>query len=267
MGAGAIASRDVVQPRPFGLGSVFGFVVRLEAPALLAWCAGAVAAGFAFGMIAKVASGVVSSSVSETLHKFGVQGALVVEYFGVAFLLFGTVIALLPVSPIGTAAGDEASGRVVQLLTQPVGRSVLFGARLAVTTIAIVITALLTGAAAWLGARTQGVDPGFGRMVGAGLNVVPTALLVLGLGAIALALAPRAATGVVYGVVIASLLIDLLSSLVSGAHWVEHISLFHYMALAPAQPVHAGAVVVTLVLAVVCAGVATALYCRRDITA
>jgi ABC-2 type transport system permease protein len=53
-----------------------------------------------------------------------------------------------------------------------------------------------------------------GTTVGAGLNVVPTALLVLGIGAVVLALAPRAATAAVYAVVIWSLVIYLFGSIV-----------------------------------------------------
>ena len=97
------------------------------------------------------------------------------------------------------------------------------------------VAGALAGLTAWVGAQTQGVDPGLARMVGAGLNVVPTALLVLGIGAVVLAVAPRAATRAVYGVVIWSLIVDLLSSMVSGLAWLDHLSLFHYMALAPAQ--------------------------------
>jgi hypothetical protein len=39
---------------------------------------------------------------------------------------------------------------------------------------------------AWLGAQSQGVHLPFSRMVGAGLNVVPTALAALGIGALVL---------------------------------------------------------------------------------
>ena len=52
-GAGMLASRDVVPPRRFGLGSPFGLAVRLELPVLVAWCVGAAGAGFAFGIIAE----------------------------------------------------------------------------------------------------------------------------------------------------------------------------------------------------------------------
>lgn len=265
-GAGVVATSDVTRLRPFGLASPLRLAVRLDTPVLSAWCIGAIAAGFAFGIVANVASGVVSSSVSDTLRKFGVHGgSFVLQYFGIAFLLVATVVALLPVSEIAAAADDESSGRLVHLLAQPVRRTMMLGGRVALAAVTIVTTGLLTGVAAWLGAKTQGVDPGLGRMAGAGLNTVPTALVVLGIGVLMLAVAPRAATGTVYGVVIASLLIDLLTTLVSGTSWLNRVSLFHYMALAPSEHTDARTVLITLTAAVGLCGLALAFFERRDV--
>ena len=103
-------------------------------------------------------------------------------------------------------------------------------------------------------------------MLGAGLNVVPTALLVLGIGAVTLAVAPRAATRVVYGVVIWSLIIDLAASMISGLDWLDRLSLFHYMALAPADDVDPATVAVTLVLAAALCISSVVLFARRDVS-
>jgi ABC-2 type transport system permease protein len=265
-GSGVIAGHDVARLRPFGLGSPTRLALRLDLPVLTAWFVGSVATGFAFGMIAKVVNGVVSSSVSDTLDKFGVGGTdFVLRFFGVEFLLLATVVALIPVAELGAAADDETSGRLFSLLAQPVRRVSVLGGRIAIASMAIVATAVLTGFAAWLGAKSQGVEPGFGRMTGAGLNVVPTALLVLGLGVVVLAVAPRAAVRAVYAFVIASVILDLLTAIVSGFSWVDDFSLFHYMALAPADRIDGRTVAVTLALAAVCCGAGLAIFRRRDV--
>src|SRR5262249_47486358 len=155
-----------------GLGSPTRLALRLDLPGLTAWFVGSIATGFAFGMIAKVVNGVVSSSVSDTPDKFGGGGTdFVLRFFGGAFLLRATVVALIPVAELGAAADDEPSGRLFSLLAQPVRRVSVLGGRIAIAVVAIVATAVLTGLAAWLGAKSQGVEPGFGRMIGAGLNV------------------------------------------------------------------------------------------------
>jgi putative exporter of polyketide antibiotics len=124
---------------------------------------------------------------------------------------------------------------------------------------------LFSGVGAWLGAKSQGYDAGIARMAGAGLNVVPSALVALGIGAVLLAVAPRRAAAAVYVVVVASLVFDLLGSMVENLRWTEHLSLFHYMALAPAQDVAGSTVAVTLAVAIVLCGAATLLFRTRDL--
>jgi ABC-2 type transport system permease protein len=124
---------------------------------------------------------------------------------------------------------------------------------------------LVAGAATWAGAASQGVSLDAVRITGAGLNVVPTALVALGIGAIVLAVAPRAASGTVYALVIWSVLIDLLSSMVSSLSSLDGLSLFHYMALAPAQSPDAVTILATIVLAAVLCAAATFLFARRDL--
>jgi ABC-2 type transport system permease protein len=265
-GSGVIAARDVARPRSFGLASPTRLALRLDAPVLSAWFVGAVATGFAFGLIGKIANGVVSSSVSDTLDRFGVGGtSFVLQFFGVAFLLVATVVALIPVAELGAAADDETSGRLFALLARPVRRVTVLGGRIVIASVTILATAALTGFATWLGAKSQGVEPGLGRMIGAGLNVVPTALLVLGIGVVILAVAPRAAVRAVYAVVIGSIILDLLTAIVSGLSWLDDFSLFHYMALAPAAHIDPTTVVVTLLLSAACCAVGLALFGRRDL--
>jgi ABC-2 type transport system permease protein len=265
VGAGTLASRDVVPPRTFGLGSPWGLAVRLELPVLAAWCVGAAGAAFAFGIIAKVATGDVPSSISDTLDKFGVRGSFLEQYLGVAFLLIATVIALLPASQLGAAADEETSGRFVHLLAGPVRRAPVLAHRLALAAVGVVVAALAAGLGVWAGAKTQGVQIGVGTMISAALNVAPTALLVLGIGAVVLASVPRLASPAVYAVVIWSVLVDLLGSMVSRLSGLGHVSLFHYMALAPAEDPDPTTVAVTVVAAIALCVVATLVFDRRDV--
>jgi ABC-2 type transport system permease protein len=264
-GGGALASRDMSPVRPFGLASPLGLAVRVELPVLAAWCAGAAAAGLVLGIIANVATGPVPASLGDTLDKFGVRGTLVNQYLSVAFLLLATIVALLPAGQAGDALEEETSGRLAHALVQPTHRAALFAGRLAVSGVAIGCAGVLAGVAAWGGARTQGIDLGLGSMVGAGLNLVPTALVALAVGALALAVVPRTAPRAVYVVVIGSLIGDLLGSLVPGVRWLDRVSLFHYMALAPAEHPQPRTIALTVAAAVALCALATALFDRRDV--
>lgn len=265
VGSGVVADDDESDARPFGLGSAGGLVLRREAGVLAAWVLGTAAGAFAFGMVGKVAEDALPDSSLDVLKHFGVSGAVTAQYFGVTFLFVATLVALLPAGQVGAAADDEAGGRLALMLALPVRRAGVFGARLAITAAAIVLAAALAGLGAWAGAASQGVDAGLATMVGAGLNTVPTALVVLGIGALYLGVAPRSAAPAVYAVVIASLVIHLLASLVDSTRWMQRLSLFHYMALAPAATVHASSVLALLGIALVLCGAATALFARRDV--
>ena len=266
IGEGVLGGRDVVPERPHGLGSSLGLAARLELPVLAAWCAGAAAAGAVLGVIAKISTNTLPASLSDTLHRFGVRGSFVDQYLGVAFLFAAIIAALVPASQLGAAAGEELSGRIVHETTRSTRRAVWLAGRLLLTVGGIVVAAALSGVLTWLGARSQGIDLGFVRLVGAGLNVIPTALVALGIGALVFAVWPRAASTTVYVVVIWSAIIDLVGSLVRNSGWLDHLSLFHYLALAPGQPVDPVELAATTVVAVGLAGLALVLFVRRDLS-
>jgi putative exporter of polyketide antibiotics len=237
----------------------------MEAPVVIGWWAGLAAGGLAFGIIAKIATGALPKSMADVFGRIGLEGTFLRQFFGVVFLMVAARVALVPASQVGAAAEEETSGRLVHVLVHPVRRSVLLAGRLLLATVAVVGAAVVSGVAAWCGARLQGVDPGFVRMLGAGVNVVPTAMVVLGLAAVTLSVAPRYAARSTYAIVIWSLLVDLFSSIIVRLHSLERFSLLHYMALAPAQPVDVRTAGITVVIALALCALAVALYGRRDL--
>ena len=265
VGDGVFASPDIVAPRRFGLSSAFGLAARLELPVLSAWCVGVAALGLTFGIIAKMTTAKLPASLGDTLDRFGVRGSFATQYLGVVFLLVATVVALLPAGQVGAACDEETSGRLVHLLGRPLHRTSWFLGRLALASLGIVTAALLAGCGTWVGAASQGVSVELTTMIGAGLNVVPTALVVLGIGAVVLSVAPRAAGPTVYAVITWSLLADLVASMVSGIAWLERASLFHYMALAPAQDIQPATIGITVAVAVLLGSIATVQFNRRDV--
>ena len=71
----------------------------------------------------------------------------------------------------------------------------------------------------------------------------------------------------VYALVTASLLMDLVASLIGPAAWLQHASLFHYMALAPAQAPQPATLVGTVAAAGALCVAAARLFERRDLRA
>jgi hypothetical protein len=59
--------------------------------------------------------------------------------------------------------------------------------------------------------------------------------------------------------------INLISSRVGQARWTEHLSVFRYMARAPAEPTDTTTVAATLGVAITLAAAATLVFTQRDV--
>jgi ABC-2 type transport system permease protein len=266
-GEGILGTGDDRPPRAAGLSSVTGLALRLELPVLLAWCAGAAATGALTGVFLELTAGGMPDSLQDNLGRYGVTGSPTDQFLGVVFLLIGTVVALLPAGQVGAAAEEETSGRLVHVLARPVPRRTWLLGRIVVTGAAVVAAALLGGFGVWLAAGLRGFRLDLLTLLGAGLNVVPTALVCLGAGAVVLAVAPRAAGPSVYAVVVWSVFADLVAPLVPGAAWLGNLSVFHAMALFPGEPVSAAKLVALTVTGVLLCVAAVALVAHRDVRA
>lgn len=265
VGAGLVGARDTTAPRRFGLRSVLAFSLRLELPTLVAWIVGAVVAGVLMGVFAKVAAGALPAALRDSLARYGLAGGALDAFLGIAFLVLGTVVALLPAAQVSAAAAEEASGRLVHLLAAPVPRRVWLGGRLLVTAGAVVVAAVLGALGVLAGAAGQGLDLDAATLLGAGLNVVPTALVALGIGAVVLAVAPRAAGPAVYVVVVWSVLADLVAPLAGRLEPLEEVSLFHTMALLPGESADPLTLAVTTAAGLALCAVALVAFDRRDV--
>jgi len=117
-----------------------------------------------------------------------------------------------------------------------------------------------------LGAATQHAAVRFGPVVLAGLNLVPPALVVLGLGVLVLGVAPRATSTVVYGYLAWSLLVVVVGGIGSTNHWLLDTSVFHQMAAAPAVSVDWSTDAVMVAVAGGLTGAGMVAFRRRDVT-
>lgn len=94
---------------------------------------------------------------------------------------------------------------------------------------------------------------------------MPPALLFLALGTLVQALRPRLASAVVYGLIGWVFLIESLGSVVTITHSVMDTSLFFHIAPAPAANPNWAGLGILVALAVLCAGVAGAVFRHRDL--
>jgi ABC-2 type transport system permease protein len=181
------------------------------------------------------------------------------------FIVAAGLMAIAVAGQIAAARNEEAAGRVETLLVRPVARWRWLGVRLAVGLGLVVVASTVAGFASWVGAISQHADVGLGELVGAGLNVVPPAVFILGVGGLVFGAWPRGAIGVVYGLVVWSFLVEVLSAAFDSNHWLRDTSPLLHIAPVPAADPNwtAGAWLVGLGLLAAMVGIVA--FGRRDL--
>ena len=238
--------------------------MRLVRGVAVGWIGASAALALVMGLVARAASKSIegSSSIKQILERLGGGNASGAEsYLGFAFLTVATVVALLAASQAHSTREEEAEGRLDNLLVRAVARGRWLAGRVGVALVLIVATGVVSGFAAWVGAAVDGSDVSLGRLLEAGVNVLPPAVFVLGAGVLAFGLLPRLVNVVVYGIVAWSFLVELVGASVKTNHWLLDTSLFQHMKPVPAAAADwtSAAVMVAIgVMAAVAGGMAFA---------
>ena len=266
IGAGLFPRDDSADPRLWLLSSPTAQALRAQAGVVIAWLAATVAFLMVLGVVShSLSTADVPANVQRQIAKLG-SGSIVTPAGYIAFLfLFVTLaICLFVCTQISGLRQDEEQ-HLESVLAQPVSRSSWLAGRLILTAFAAAAIALAAGIAAWVGATAAGVHVALPSLLEAGGNALPIAILFLGLGGLVYALAPRVAAGIMYGLVAAAFLWQLVGALIGPPHWVLDLSPFAHLALVPSQPFQpvSAAVMVTVgLLGVISSLVA---FSRRDI--
>jgi len=174
-------------------------------------------------------------------------------------------LGLFVCAQVGAARHEEAEQRLETLLALPAARLAWLGGRLLLAVAAVSGLALVSGLATWLGTAAAGIDVSFLRLLEAGANCIPAALLFLGLAALAYAIVPRASAGIAYGLVAVTFLWQTVGSLLGAPKWLVDLTPFAHIGLVPTQPFRAGAAAAMIAIAAGASLAAIAAFRRRDL--
>ncbi len=266
LGASLLPDRLAHSSRVLSPSGPLGLTVRLVRSTVIGWAVAIVASALLLGLVTKGASGAISgSSLNQVFTKLGSPGTGADAYLGVAFLMVAVLVAFVANGQIVAARAEESGGRLDHLFARPLSRSQWFGGRLLLTAAALLGCGLFAGLFTWLGAASQHAGVRFTSVMGAGLNIVPPAVCILGIGALVLGVWPRATSIVTYGVLGWSLLAELIGGIGSLNHWVLDTSVFHQMAAAPAVAPNWTAETRLVALGVASALIGGIAFNRRDL--
>jgi ABC-2 type transport system permease protein len=267
LGASALASRDRSAPRTFLLGGQAGLTVRLTRPVVAAWIAALVVTGLVFGLVAQAAGTALrgAQGIEKAIARLGGTTSGAASYLGFVFIVAAGLMAIAVAGQIAAARSEEATGHLDNLLVRPVARWRWLAVRLSVALGLVVVASTLAGVAAWVGATSQHADVGFGELLGAGLNVVPPAVFVLGIGGLAFGIWPRGAIGVAYGLVVWSFVVETISAAFDSNHWLRDTSPLLHIAPVPAADPNWTAAIWLVALGLLTAALGVAAFGRRDL--
>jgi polyether ionophore transport system permease protein len=268
IGTGTLPSRDSALPRLGLLSSPTALALRSERTSLLVWASGVGVFALILGVVSKsVSSAGIPPGVQHELAKLG-SGSIATPtgYLAFVFLFFILIVSLFACAQIGAARHEEADGRLETLLALPVGRTRWLVGRLVLATGGACAISLTAGLLTWIGAVAVGIHISLARMLEAGANCLPVALLFLGIAALAYAIMPRLSAGIAYGLLTIAFLWQLVAALLGVPQWLVNLTPFAHVGLVPTQPFRTGAATVMLALAAGCALAAIWSFRRRDLT-
>jgi len=269
VGAGILPDRARGAPRLRLLSGPAGLAIRLVRSTVLGWWTAIALSALLFGLIARSAGQTISgSSATDVLAKLGATGTGADAVLGVCFLVLAVLIAFAGAGQVTAARAEEASGRLDHLLACPVARSRWLGGRLLIALGVVLAGGVLAGVFAWLGAASQDSGTGLRTLLDAGLNLVPPAIVIGGIGVLAFGSWPRRANVVVYAALAWSLLADIVGGF-SGSGPASRLlldsSVFHQMTAAPGAPPDWAANAVMAAVGIGCAAAGLIAFSRRDL--
>jgi ABC-2 type transport system permease protein len=267
LGAAVLPDSQTSAPRLALLGGPTGLAIRSGLPVTLGWLSGIAAYSLVIGLVADAGQEATSSAngLQAVIARLGGRGAAVDAYLGLTFLIVAVFVAFAAAGQAVAARTEEAEGRLENLLALPVSRTAWLGGRLVVAVVFVVATGIVAGASAWLGAATQHTGVEFGSLVNAGLNVVPPALFILGLGLFVLGGWPRQVATVLYGYLAWSFLVEIIGGIIHLDHWFMDTSVFFHMVPAPATAPNWTSAGVMVGVAALAAAAGFVLLARRDV--
>jgi ABC-2 type transport system permease protein len=267
LGASVLGSRNTSKPRTLLLGGQAGLTVRLTRPVIAGWIFALFVTGLVFGLVAQAAGTAVRGArgLEEAIERLGGTTSGAASYLGFVFVIAAGLVAIAVAGQITAARNEEAAGHLDNLLVRPVARWRWLVVRLTVALGLVVVASVLAGFAAWLGAVSQHADVGLGDLLEAGLNVVPPAVFVLGIGGLAFGVWPRGAIGVVYGLVVWSFVVETIAAAFDSSHWLRDTSPLLHIAPVPAADPNWSAAAWLVALGLIAAALGVAAFGRRDL--
>ncbi len=251
------------------VGGQLGLAVRLTAGPARTWGLIVAVVALTFGLMARDFAEVAAElpatvAVAEQMGIVGLDTPAGIIAWTLS-LFVGLLVAVFVAGQVAAIREEEASWRIEHLLARPVGRVRWLVTRLVVVAVAAAAIAVTGGIIAWFATVMVDVPITFVDGVLAGVNLIPLAWLILGIGVALFAFVPRLAGPVTYGLVVVAFALDFVGGLLDLPEWVLELSPFRHLASVPAVDLDVPAALIMLAIGLVGAALGTLVFRRRDL--
>jgi len=148
-----------------------------------------------------------------SLTKLGATGNGTQAVLGMCFLMLAVLTGFVAGGQVTAARAEESGGTLDHFLVRPISRWSWLGGRYLVALSVLVVAGLVAGTLTWLGAAVQHSGLSLPTLLGAGVNLVPPSMVILGVGILAFGVRPRSVTWVVYGLLGWSILVVIVGGI------------------------------------------------------
>lgn len=266
VGAGLWASRPGPADAGPGLRSGLGLTWRLQRGAVVGWTIGLFLTGAAYGSIGDSVEALLGDSDVVAAMGAGAAGTLVDGFYATSAVTLGLIVSAFAISSAGRPRAEEDAGHAEPLLTTGLSRPAWLGGHVLVTVVGTVVA---------LGAAAVGMGAGFALTTGdAGEGVrlsVPTlayvapVLVLSGVARVLYGVAPRLLV-LAWLPLAFSVVVLILGETLQMPQWMQDLSPFEHLALAPAEEFRWLPVVAVGAVAVVLSSAGQLAFRRRDVT-
>jgi len=246
-----------------GLPLALGLAWRLQRGAVMGWTVGLLLMGFAYGTLGDSVGDVIGD---QGLDMFGVDPNDVVEgFYAVAIVMLALMAAGFGISSAIRPRGEEAAGRVEDLLATGLTRQGWLAGHTVVTVAGTVLVVAVAGLGLGAGyATTTGDWEAVVRFGVPALAYVAPVLLLSGIARLLYGLR-QGLVPLAWAPLVVAVVVLLLAEPLRLPGWVRGLSPFHHVALVPAEEFRPAPVLVLLVLAGVASGLGHLAFRRRDV--
>ncbi|RLK25709.1 ABC-2 type transport system permease protein [Micromonospora sp. M71_S20] len=255
-------------PRLRLLGSVEAFAVRRMLRPLAGWSAGVGAYFLLIGVLTVSLTDFLGDNprFADLAARAGFAGLDSARgYAATLFALLAVPVGAFAAVRVAAFAAAETDGRLTLLNAGMVPRARLLSAEVGTTAVGAAVLVTVAGAATWLGAVVVGADLPLGAAFAGTWNVLPVALLNLGVAVLVLGRTPHGVA--VVGMVPAAggFLLKVIADSTGAASWVSWLSPYTHLADVPQATPDWPATAVMVGLAGAALAVGTFGYRRRDV--